>query len=466
MVLSVIIVNYRVRYFLELCLYSVARALVDIEAEIIVVDNNSGDDSVQALKPLFPDVQFIVNQINTGFAAANNQGLRQASGEYILFLNPDTIVPEDYARVCFDFLRDKPNAGGLGVRMIDGSGRFLKESRRGYPSPWVAFCKMSGLTALFPRSRRFAGYYLGHLPEDGSHMAPVLSGACLLIRRRVLDGVGSFDERFFMYAEDIDLSFRMEQAGYQNYYTSGTTVIHFKGESTRKDGRYIRQFYKAMSQFRRKHFNRGLPGFLNTGMEAAIWLRAGADATIRTARRLIRRADKASAGSSGETGSGVQYGTGGWRGGGQGDNGGWPSPGDQSDNGGRPSPGDHHDDGGRPSPGGQHDNGGQPSPGDQSDTFGRTSVSPRCWLIGDAVETGRVRARLAASGKRGIADAVEEAQELIFCQGNEFGFWDCIRGLEEAAPYRHGQQVKFHAAGSNSATGSKDRDGRGETLLF
>lgn len=383
MVLSIIIVNYRVRYFLELCLYSVFRATADIHTQVIVVDNNSGDDSVETLKPLFPAVHFIRNQVNKGFAAANNEGLRKARGEYVLFLNPDTILPEDYFRVCFAFLRDKPEAGGLGVRMIDGSGQFLKESRRGYPSPWVAFCKMSGLSALFPRSRRFAGYYLGHLPENGTHRAPVLSGACLLIRQKVLDAVGSFDERFFMYAEDIDLSFRMEQAGYQNYYTAGTTVIHFKGESTQKDGRYIRQFYKAMSQFRRKHHNRGLKAVLNTGMDAAIRVRAGV-------ARLFAHRPK-----------------------------------------------------------------------------GPTSGPARdCWLIGDPAETSRLRDLITASGKRTFAAAAENAEELLFCQGNDFGFRDCIAGLEAAAPYRHGQQAKFHAAGSNSATGSTDRDGRGETLLF
>ncbi len=382
MVFSVIIVNYRVRYFLELCLYSVSKALADIEAEIIVIDNHSGDGSVEALEPLFPAVQFIVNQENIGFAAANNQGLRRARGEYVLFLNPDTVLPEDYARICLDFLRDKPKAGGLGVRMIDGSGRFLKESRRGFPSPWVAFCRLSGLTALFPKSRYFAGYYLGHLPEDSSHPAPVLSGACLLVRRSVLDTVGAFDERFFMYAEDIDLSFRMEQAGYRNYYTSGTTVIHFKGESTQKDSRYIRQFYKAMSQFRRKHFNRGFPALLNKGMDAAIWVRAGV-------ARLFARRPKT------------------------------------------------------------------PKPGPRG-----------CWLFGDPAEITRLRALFEKSGKRMMDATPETAEELVFCQGNDFGFRDCIAGLEAAAPYRHGQQIKIHAAGSNSATGSTDRDGRGETLVF
>jgi len=295
----------------------------------------------------------------------------------------------------------------LGVRMIDGSGRFLKESRRGFPSPWVAFCRLSGLSALFPRSRHFAGYYLGHLPENGSHPAPVLSGACLLIRRSVLDTVGGFDERFFMYAEDIDLSFRMEQAGFQNYYTSGTAVIHFKGESTQKDSRYIRQFYKAMGQFRRKHFNRGLPALLNKGMDAAIWVRAGVAATIRSADRVFRRRRKTG------TESGLLQG------------------------------------------------GPQAKPGKV-----RTAGPPNTWLIGDPLEIARVKALLIHSGKRVLAVSPGTGDELLFCQGNDFGFRDCIAGLEAAAPYRHGQQVKIHAAGSNSATGSSDRDGRGETLVF
>jgi len=360
----------------------------------MVVDNHSGDGSVEALTPLFLAVQFIVSQVNTGFATANNQALRQACGEYILFLNPDTIIPEDYARICLDFLRDRPNAGGLGVRMIDGGGQFLKESRRGFPSLWVAFCKMSGLSAFFPRSRLFAGYYLGHLPEDSSHPAPVLSGACLLVRRKVLDAVGAFDERFFMYAEDIDLSYRMEKAGYQNYYTSGTPVIHFKGESTQKDSRYVRQFYKAMSQFRRKHFNRGLPAFFNGSMEAAIWIRAGIAGMARSFPRLFRRGPHAGVGAV------------------------------------------------------------------------EAAAPPVSWLTGDPGEAARVKESLIASGKRALAVSPETAKELLFCQGNDFGFRDCIAGLEAAAPCCHDQQAKFVAAGSNSATGSADRDGQGETLVF
>src|SRR5882757_2228169 len=213
MILSVIIVSYQVKFFLEQCLFSVEKALQGIDGgtEIIVVDNNSQDDTLAYLVPRFPEVKFIANPDNRGFSRANNQALEQAGGKYILFLNPDTILPEDACRICLSFIAATPGIGAAGVRMIDGSGRFLKESRRGFPSPWIAFCKLSGLTALFPRSRRLAGYYLGHLPEDQTHPAPILSGACLWVGREVLDKTGAFDPSFFMYAEDIDLSYRIEQ---------------------------------------------------------------------------------------------------------------------------------------------------------------------------------------------------------------------------------------------------------------
>jgi N-acetylglucosaminyl-diphospho-decaprenol L-rhamnosyltransferase len=275
MELSIIIVNYRVAFFLELCLFSVEKAIGPIEAEILVVDNHSGDGSIEYLRPKFPRVQFIANQENRGFGAANNQALEKARGRYILFLNPDTILPEDFITTCLSFLDSIPRIGGLGVRMVDGSGLFLKESLRGFPSAWVAFCKLSGLTALFPRSRLFAGYYLGHVSPALSQRAPVLSGACLWVSRSVLDEVGGFDEQFFMYAEDIDLSYRIGLAGYHNYYLADTTIVHFKGESTQKDSRYVKLFYKAMSQFRRKHFRGGFHILFNIAVEAGIWLRAG-----------------------------------------------------------------------------------------------------------------------------------------------------------------------------------------------
>ena len=284
MTLSVIIVNYRVKYFLELCLHSVEKAVRGLDAEIIVVDNHSGDDSLDYLRPRFPGVRFLANTENKGFGRACNQALTQAGGEYMLFLNPDTIVPEDFATQCLAFLAATPGIGGLGVRMVDGSGHFLKESRRGFPTPWVGLCRLSGLSTLFPRSRYFSLYYLGHLPADAAHPAPVLSGACLWVSRAILDKTGGFDEQFFLYAEDIDLSFRIEQAGYKNYYYPGTTIVHFKGESTLKDILYVRQFYRAMRQFRRKHFNKGLPAFLDLWVQAAILLRAGVAAVTGASR--------------------------------------------------------------------------------------------------------------------------------------------------------------------------------------
>lgn len=289
MKLSIIIVNYRVRFFLELCLHSVGKAVRGVDAEIIVVDNHSGDDSLGYLRPRFPGVRFLASEENIGFGRANNLALEQARGEYILFLNPDTVLPENSVDQCLAFMSATPGIGGLGVRMIDGGGCFLKESRRGFPTPWVGFCRLSGLATLFPHSRYFAGYYLGHLPADKAHPAPVLSGACLWVSRAVLDRTGPFDPQFFLYAEDIDLSYRIGQAGFTNYYTPAVTIIHFKGESTRKDIRYVRQFYLAMRQFRRKHFNKGLPAFFDWGVQAAIRLRSLPAAVIGLLRRPRER---------------------------------------------------------------------------------------------------------------------------------------------------------------------------------
>ena len=303
MILSVIIVNYRVRYFLELCLHSVEKTLRGLQAEVLVVDNGSGDGSLEYLRPLFPGVQFIANTENTGFARANNQALGLARGRYILFLNPDTIVPENFASVCLSFLESHPTTGGLGVRMIDGGGRFLRESSRGFPTPWVSFCKMTGLTAVFPHSRWLAGYYLGHLSTEVGHPAPVLSGACFWVSRSIVQELGGFDERYFMYAEDIDLSYRIGCAGYSNYYLAETTIVHFKGESTRKDIRYVKLFYKAMSQFRRKHFRGPLQDLFGVLLDAAIWLRAGAAAAGKAV--MGRKETDSAAVTGAETGEGL-----------------------------------------------------------------------------------------------------------------------------------------------------------------
>jgi len=276
MLVSVIIVTYQVKYFLEQCLFSVEKALQGIgDTEIIVVDNHSQDGTIEYLQPKFPTVKFLIQTENLGFSRANNLALDQAKGSYILFLNPDTILPEDFFKICLPFMDKTPGIGAAGVRMVDGSGRFLKESRRGFPTPLTSFCKLSGLTALFPHSRLLAGYYLGHLSEDQTHPAPILSGACLCVSRQVLERTGAFDERFFMYAEDIDLSYRIEQKGFTNYYIADTTILHFKGESTRKDGRYVKLFYGAMTQFRQKHFTGFFSRVFNSLLAIAVRIRAG-----------------------------------------------------------------------------------------------------------------------------------------------------------------------------------------------
>lgn len=252
--LSVIIVSYNVKYFLEQCLCSVKKAFQSLETEVFIIDNNSSDGTVDYLQQEFPFITFISNQENLGFSRANNLALKKATGRHVLFLNPDTIIPEDCFIRTISFMDNNPQAGALGVKMIDGGGNFLKESKRGFPTIWASFCKMSGLTKAFPSSRIFAKYYLGHLSEDKNQEVEALSGAFLMVKKEVLDKTGGFDEQFFMYAEDIDLSFRIKQAGYQNYYFSETTILHFKGESTRKDARYVQLFYRAMIQFVHKHY--------------------------------------------------------------------------------------------------------------------------------------------------------------------------------------------------------------------
>ncbi|THU41950.1 glycosyltransferase family 2 protein [Niastella caeni] len=281
MLLTVIIVNYNVKYFLEQCLCSVRKAIGEMtvatgerNVEVYVIDNNSTDGSIEYLQNRFPFVQFIKNSVNQGFSKANNQGIQKAKGKYILFLNPDTILPEDAFTKCIAFMESTADAGALGVPMIDGTGQYLKESKRGFPSLWVSFCKMSGLTRWFPTSKLFARYYLGHLNNQETNKVDILSGAFMMVQKAVLDKTGGFDEQFFMYGEDIDLSYRLQQSGHQNYYFSDCTIIHFKGESTRKDSKYVRLFYKAMVQFVQKHFH-GELAWLYTGLlEAVIWLRA------------------------------------------------------------------------------------------------------------------------------------------------------------------------------------------------
>jgi GT2 family glycosyltransferase len=256
-------------------LQSVLKAAVGLDVEVWVVDNASTDDSKNYLFPKFPEVNFVWNAENVGFSKANNQVLHQSTGEYVLFLNPDTVVSEDTFRKCLSFFETHENCGALGVRMVDGRGRYLKESKRGFPSPWVSLCKMFQLHRLFPQSKWFAKYYEGHLPESQSNRVDVLSGAFMMLSRKALQKVKGFDERFFMYGEDIDLSFRIQEAGFFNYYYPEITIVHYKGESTSiKSSFYIHHFYGAMELFTKKHFGHSkLPlFFILTGIKAAKFL--------------------------------------------------------------------------------------------------------------------------------------------------------------------------------------------------
>ncbi len=284
--LSVIIVNYNVRFFLEQALLSVRKALHQIPAEVFVVDNASVDGSASMVRMRFPEVRLIVNEQNLGFARANNQAIQLAQGEFVLLLNPDTVVEEDTFEKCLAFMEQHPECGAIGVKMLDGKGNFLPESKRGFPTPWAAFCKMSGLSRLFPRSPLFNHYYLGHLPQDGVHEIEVLSGAFMFLRRSALQRVNGLDESFFMYGEDIDLSYRLRQAGYKIYYLPSARVIHFKGESTRRSSlNYVRMFYQAMIVFTDKHFSGPGAGIY----KFFLWLLIYARAALSIASRLFQR---------------------------------------------------------------------------------------------------------------------------------------------------------------------------------
>ena len=275
MQLSIIIVNYRVRYFLEQCLHSVVQAVAGLEAEIIVVDNDPAEGSIDYLQPKFASVRFIANAANTGFAKANNLALRHARGQYVLYLNPDTLVPLNCLHQCLQHMAAHPQAGALGICMVDGSGRYLPESKRAFPAPGTAFFKLFGLTALFPRSPVFARYYLGHLSHTQNQVVDVLAGAFMLAPRAVLQAAGGFSEAYFMYGEDIDLSYRIQQAGWQNHYFARCPIVHFKGESTKRGTlNYVRLFYGAMIIFVKQHYGGGRAKFFSGFIRLAIGVRA------------------------------------------------------------------------------------------------------------------------------------------------------------------------------------------------
>jgi O-antigen biosynthesis protein len=286
--LSIIIVNYNVKHFVEQCLHSVYKALKGIEAEVFVVDNNSVDGSAALIKEKFPQVILIENKVNAGFSKANNQAIRLSKGKYVLLLNPDTVVQEDTFSKTLAFMGNTPDAGGLGVKMVDGKGNFLPESKRGLPTPEVAFYKIFGLSKLFPKSKRFGRYHLTYLDKNKIHQIDVLSGAFMLLRKETLDKCGLLDEDYFMYGEDIDLSYRIVLSGYKNYYFPDTCIIHYKGESTKKSSiNYVFVFYRAMAIFARKHFSSGRAQLFSFIINFAIYLRAGISISWRVAKQLF-----------------------------------------------------------------------------------------------------------------------------------------------------------------------------------
>ncbi len=288
MKLSVIIVNYNVKYFLEQCLHSVQKAFGKLEGEVWVVDNNSVDGSVEMVQQKFSTVKIIANTDNKGFSKANNQAIRQANGEYILLLNPDTVVEEDTFSKVIQFMDSHPEAGGLGVKMIDGSGKFLPESKRGLPTYDVAFYKIFGLSALFPKSKTFGRYHLGYLDDSKIHEVDILAGAFMLLRKSVLEKIGLLDEDFFMYGEDIDLSFRILKAGAKNYYFPETRIIHYKGESTKKSSvNYVFVFYNAMIIFAKKHFSKSNASLFSFFIRIAIYIRAFTALVSRFIKHII-----------------------------------------------------------------------------------------------------------------------------------------------------------------------------------
>jgi len=273
--LSIVIVNYNVEHFLEQCLISVRKAIDQLDAEVFVVDNNSVDGSVSMIKNKFKDVKLIANKENVGFSSANNQAIKLAQGEYVLLLNPDTVVEEDTFLKCIQFMDNKADSGGLGVKMIDGKGKFLPESKRGLPTPSVAFFKIFGLSSLFPKSKVMGRYHLGFLAKNKNHSIEILSGAFMLLRKKALDKIGLLDESFFMYGEDIDLSYRLILGGYKNYYFSETSIIHYKGESTKKTSiNYVFVFYNAMIIFAKKHFSKKNAKLFSFFINIAIYIRA------------------------------------------------------------------------------------------------------------------------------------------------------------------------------------------------
>ncbi len=287
--ISIIIVNYNVKYFLENVIHSIFSRDDDLKVEVWVVDNNSSDGSLKMLATKFPSIKVIANLENVGFSKANNQAIRKATGKYTLILNPDTVLQKNTLRICYDFLEQNQDCGALGVKMIDGSGNFLPESKRGNPTLSATLFKTLGIQNLFPKSSFFNGYYLGHLPIDKEHEIDILTGAFMFCPTKLLQGLGGFDERFFMYGEDIDLSYRIQLGGHKLYYLPHSTIIHYKGESTKKNSiQYTLVFHQAMLLFIEKHFSGKQLKWYRWGLKWAIYAKALFSETVRLLKSSYR----------------------------------------------------------------------------------------------------------------------------------------------------------------------------------
>jgi GT2 family glycosyltransferase len=293
MQLSVIILNYNVRYFLEQCVQSVQAALHGIDSEIIVVDNNSPDDSCTMMKSRFPEVKLIENKVNTGFPKGNNIGVASAKGRYICILNPDTVVAEDTFSKVLAFAQKQQNLGIIGVKLVDGTGNFLPESKRGVPTPKVAITKILGLYKVFPKAKAFTKYYAEHLEQNQTGKVDILVGAFMFMERNLYNEVGGFDEDYFMYSEDMDLSYTVLQKGRNNYYFHEATVVHYKGESTVKDSAYMKNFVNATKFFYQKHFKGSVAFnlFMAAGTVFFVFAKKNKAATVRVPDNYILFSD-------------------------------------------------------------------------------------------------------------------------------------------------------------------------------
>ena len=283
--LSIVIVNYNVKEFLTQCLESLYRSETDYTFEVIVVDNASTDSGESQITKAFPEVRWIANTENVGFGRANNQGFEAAKGTYTLILNPDTVVQEDTLEVCLNYLKSHPEVGGLGIKGIDGAGQFLPESKRGLPTPMTALWKITGLSRIFPKSAFFARYHMGHLDPDKNHKVDILVGCFMMVPTQLLRAVGGFDPRYFMYGEDIDLSYELLKSGHENHYISDSQIIHYKGESTKRGSlNYVKMFYQAMIIFAKKQFSGSSALAYTLLIYLGIYLRAGLALLARLAK--------------------------------------------------------------------------------------------------------------------------------------------------------------------------------------